>query len=141
VRSRVLVAVGVILLAVPFSSAEAAAPVDCTHLFGWLAGEASTHAIMRAIGQRGTNLPWTPAFEKQLRAAGATPELIELHAQSHGKNNPGCPGALANAAADSYHKQFEAAAEIVSALVEDDARNPALHFALGYFAEQRGDWN
>ena len=77
-RSKTLVVLGLIIAAAPFSFADRVAPVNCTHLLGWLAGEAPTHSLTRAIDLRGSDLSLTPKVEAQLRNAGATSELLDL---------------------------------------------------------------
>jgi tetratricopeptide (TPR) repeat protein len=143
VRSKALLVLSLIFAAVSCSFANAAAPVDCAHLLGWLAGDASTYSLTKAVERRGSIVSLTVEAEAELLAAGATPELLTVLHRSQPKVSAHdvCPATLAEAAADSRHKQFDAAESLIAGLLEGDPHNSALHFALGYFSQQRGHWD
>ena len=140
-RSRILVVLGLILAVVPLSIAESAPPVNCAHLLAWLAADVPTYNLARTIGLRGSLLSLTPRIEAELRAAGATTELLDMLRRVHPKNADACPASLAQAAADSRKKNFDDAEAIISGLLQDDPHNGALHFALGYLNQQQGHWD
>jgi tetratricopeptide (TPR) repeat protein len=139
---RTLLALCLIPIAIS-SSYAVSAPVNCTELLGWLAGGASNHALVTAVGERGAALHWTPALKNELRAAGASEQLLEVLGRKQAASGPvsGCPAHLSQAAADAHEKNFDEAAQIVSGMLEADPNSGPLHFAMGYFDQQRGDWD
>ena len=140
--SKILVVLSLIFVAVPASFANNVEPVDCGKLLGWLAGDASTYSLIEAVKERGSAVTLTPHTEGELRAAGATKDLLsELrHSQAASSKNA-CPASLAQVAAASHQKQFDVAESGIAGLLEGDTHNSALHFALGYIAQQRGHWD
>ncbi len=142
-RSRTLVVLGLILTAAPMLFAETAAPVNCSRLLGWLAGGASTYSLTKAVKNRGSVITLTAQTEADLRSAGAGKDLLSLLRRSQPKISVHdvCPASLAEAAADSHQKKFDVAESIIGGLLESDPHNSALHFALGYFAQQQGQWD
>ncbi|HEY4660299.1 MAG TPA: hypothetical protein VIG91_02280, partial [Terriglobales bacterium] len=75
-RSKTLIVFTVIFTAVPWSFGSNAAPVNCAHLLGWLAGDAPTYSLTRAVKERGSSITLTPRLEAELRAAGAAKDLL-----------------------------------------------------------------
>src|SRR5579862_1668723 len=75
VRSKILVVLGLIAV-VPFSFADSAAPVNCAHLLGWLAGDASAYSLIKTVRDRGSVVTLTARVEAELRSAGASKDLL-----------------------------------------------------------------
>jgi Flp pilus assembly protein TadD len=142
VRSKILLVFSLIFAAVPWSFASNATPVNCAHLLGWLAGDASTYSLTKAVKERGSAINLTPRVEAELRAAGATKDLLsELRRSQPASTEDTCPASLAQAATAALHKQFDVAESIIAGVLGGDTHNSALHFALGYIAQQRGHWD
>src|SRR5947209_13817591 len=132
-------------LTLPAAYAADPAPVDCTHLVAWMAGGLSNSNLTRLVQSRGVSFAVTPKMHRELLVAGATPELVNTLSQSHAKQvslaPADCPASLIEAAELVKEKQFDPAADRISAILENNPHNGALHFVLGYIEQQRGDWD
>jgi len=125
---------------VPRCYSAAPAPVDCAHLLAWIAGGVSSPTLVRTVRLRGVSFATGPSIRGQLRSAGATTELLSALTQlKPTQAGDSCPATLIQAGGLVQHKQYEAAGDIVSTLLENNPRNGALHFAFGYIKQQQGD--
>jgi len=115
-------------------------PVDCAHLLAWMAGGASSHSIVGTIQRRGTDV--SPSAINQLRAAGASKEVQQavISPPTH-STGAACPATMLRASELVRHKQYADASELISAALETNPHDGALHFALGYARQQQGDWD
>src|SRR5947207_15895831 len=138
VRSKAILFFLILLLtAVPLSYSSAPPPVDCTHLLAWMVGGVSSTTLSRIIQQRGISFPMGPVVRRELQVAGGTPEFLNWLASSKpARTGAVCPATLVHAGELVQRKQFEAAGDIVRALLQHDSRNGALHFSLCYIMQQ-----
>ena len=132
-RLALIVSFVLVVLGQSLGDAAHARPLDRTQLTAWIVGGISNSRLARLAAERGVSFVMTPADEKQLRTAGANPELLKaLRTARHNNVSKAlCPAALLKAAELAHAKKYEAAAGELTSLLHSDPDNASLHFALG----------
>src|SRR6266481_5017627 len=124
VRSKASLFLLLLITIVPRSYCAGPAPVDCAHLLAWMDGGVSSPTLVRTVRLRGVAFAAVPTVRGQLRSAGATAELLSALTQlKPTQTGDSCPATLIQAAGFVQHKQYEAAGDIVSTLLENSPRN------------------
>ena len=138
--SRVLILLVLISLTIPAAHAAGPAPVDCTQLMAWTAAGVPSSSLVRIVQSRGVGFVVSPRVHGEFLLAGATTDMMNALAGLKPAigSTSSCAASLAEATALLHKKQYEPAGDRVSALIENDPHNGALHFALGYIKQQNG---
>jgi tetratricopeptide (TPR) repeat protein len=149
---------GAMLPRQPAGEAAQSAPVTQMQLFAWLAGGLSTEDQVRELRARGIAFEPDEACLRDLAAAGDEALLIsELHAaQRHLSVSPAQNAATATKNADSTQSalvqmmkvamavkkaDYRVALRLMTPLLQSDANNPDLLFALGTIFNEMEDWD
>src|ERR1700756_1999686 len=142
----------------PAGEAAQSAPVTQMQLFAWLAGGLSTEDQVRELRARGIAFEPDEACLRDLAAAGDEALLIsELHAaQRHLSVSPAQNAATPTKNADSTQSalvqmmkvamavkkaDYRVALRLMTPLLQSDANNPDLLYALGTIFNAMEDWD
>jgi tetratricopeptide (TPR) repeat protein len=149
---------GAMLPRQPAGEAAQSAPVTQMQLFAWLAGGLSTEDQVRELRARGIAFEPDEACLRDLAAAGDEALLIsELHAaQRHLSVSPAQNAATPTKNADSTQSalvqmmkvamavkkaDYRVALRLMTPLLQSDANNPDLLYALGTIFNAMEDWD
>src|SRR2546423_11476689 len=126
---------------VPCVRAADSGPVDCTHLLAWTAGAVPSRKLISVVETRGLAFTRSERALSELRAAGASQDLLEAVRKAKLQGASECPAALVEAARLIRSKDLAGASDAIDAILDKNAGNDALHFLFGYVKQRQADWD